>query len=45
MSRCAGWMSRIRSVMGRIEIDLGPDTSFDAVRDRIRHVFGIANFR
>ncbi|MFN7982609.1 MAG: tRNA uracil 4-sulfurtransferase ThiI [Vicinamibacterales bacterium] len=37
-------VTRIRSVMGRIEIDLGPDTSFDAVRDRIRHVFGIANF-
>ncbi len=37
-------ITRIRSVMGRIEIDLGPDTSFDAVRERIRHVFGIANF-
>lgn len=37
-------VTRIRSVMGRIEIDLGPDTSFDAARDRIRHVFGIANF-
>ena len=34
----------IRSVMGRIEVDLGASTSWDAVRERIRHVFGIANF-
>jgi thiamine biosynthesis protein ThiI len=34
----------VRSVMGRIEIDLGAETSWDAARDRIRHVFGIANF-
>ena len=34
----------IRSVMGRLEIDLGPATSWDSVRERIRHVFGIANF-
>lgn len=34
----------IRSVIGRIEIELGPDAAFDAVRDRIRPVFGIANF-
>jgi thiamine biosynthesis protein ThiI len=34
----------IRSVMGRIEIDLGAATSWDAVRERVRHVFGIANF-
>jgi thiamine biosynthesis protein ThiI len=34
----------IRSVMGRIEVDLGGSTSWDAVRERIRHVFGIANF-
>lgn len=37
-------VTHVRSVMGRIEIDLGPDTSFDAARDRIRQVFGIANF-
>jgi thiamine biosynthesis protein ThiI len=34
----------IRSVMGRVEIDLGPATSWDSVRERIGHVFGIANF-
>jgi tRNA uracil 4-sulfurtransferase len=37
-------VTSVRSVMGRIEIDLGPDTSFAAARDRIRLVFGIANF-
>jgi thiamine biosynthesis protein ThiI len=31
-------------VIGRIEIDLGPGVSFDTVRDRVKHVFGIANF-
>lgn len=34
----------IRSVMGRLEIDLGPATSWDSVRERIGRVFGIANF-
>jgi thiamine biosynthesis protein ThiI len=34
----------VRSVMGRIEIDLGPQTTFDAAKERLRHVFGIANF-
>ncbi len=34
----------IRSVMGRIEIDLGPAASWEAVRERVRFVFGIANF-
>jgi thiamine biosynthesis protein ThiI len=34
----------IRSVMGRIEIDLGAATSWEAVRERVRYVFGIANF-
>jgi thiamine biosynthesis protein ThiI len=34
----------VRSAMGRIEIELGPQTSWDEVRDRIHHVFGIANF-
>jgi thiamine biosynthesis protein ThiI len=37
-------ISAVRSVMGRIEIDLGPGASFEAARDRIAHVFGIANF-
>jgi thiamine biosynthesis protein ThiI len=34
----------VRSVIGRIEIDLGPRVQFDDLRDRVRHVFGIANF-
>ena len=34
----------IRSVMGRIEVDLGAATSWESVRDRVRQVFGIANF-
>ena len=34
----------IRSVMGRIEIELGTSVSSEDVRDRVRHIFGIANF-
>jgi thiamine biosynthesis protein ThiI len=34
----------VRSVMGRIEIDLGAGTSWEAVRERVGHIFGIANF-
>ena len=34
----------IRSVMGRIEIELGPKTDWPVVRDRLRKVFGIAYF-
>jgi thiamine biosynthesis protein ThiI len=34
----------IRSVMGRIEIDLGAAASWESVRERVRHIFGIANF-
>jgi tRNA uracil 4-sulfurtransferase len=41
----------IRSIMGRIEIELattpesrGPNPVWDEVRDRVRRVFGIANF-
>jgi tRNA uracil 4-sulfurtransferase len=37
-------IASVRSVMGRIEIDLGPHTTWEAARDRVRHVFGIANF-
>ena len=37
-------VTSVRSVMGRIEIDLGAGASFDAARDRLRQVFGIANF-
>ena len=37
-------VASIRSVIGRIEIDLGPASPVDGVRDRLRQVFGIANF-
>jgi thiamine biosynthesis protein ThiI len=37
-------VSAVRSVMGRIEIELRPNAQWDEVRERIRHVFGIANF-
>ena len=34
----------VRSLVGRIELVLGPGASWDAIRDRLSHVFGIANF-
>ena len=39
----------VRSVMGRIEIELGAagsreSTAWEDVRDRVRRIFGIANF-
>jgi thiamine biosynthesis protein ThiI len=34
----------VRSLMGRIEVELGPDASRDEVGTRIRRTFGIANF-
>jgi thiamine biosynthesis protein ThiI len=34
----------ITPVMGRIEIELGAAAAWDVVRDRVRRVFGIANF-
>jgi len=34
----------VRSIMGRIEVDLGSAAAFDEARDRISRVFGIANF-
>jgi thiamine biosynthesis protein ThiI len=34
----------VRSIMGRIEIDLGSSAAFDEARGRIGRVFGIANF-
>ena len=37
-------VTSIRSVMGRIEIDIESDSGWDAVRSRVRRVFGIANF-
>jgi tRNA uracil 4-sulfurtransferase len=33
-----------RSIMGRIEIEMGPETEWEEVRARIARVFGIANF-
>jgi thiamine biosynthesis protein ThiI len=34
----------VRSLMGRIELVLGPRASWEEVRERLSHVFGIANF-
>src|ERR1700757_3121910 len=34
----------IRSVMGRIEIEIASESGWTQVRDRVRRVFGIANF-
>jgi tRNA uracil 4-sulfurtransferase len=34
----------IRSLMGRIEVVLGPATSYEEAGERLQHVFGIANF-
>jgi thiamine biosynthesis protein ThiI len=34
----------VRALMGRIELVLGEDSDWKAVRDRISRVFGIANF-
>lgn len=37
-------VTSVRSVMGRIELELGPEASWDEVRERLRRLFGIANF-
>jgi thiamine biosynthesis protein ThiI len=37
-------VASVRSKMGRIELELGPNTPRDEVRVRLRQVFGIANF-
>jgi thiamine biosynthesis protein ThiI len=37
-------ISAVRSLMGRIEIDLGPDADWPQARQRVAGVFGIANF-
>jgi thiamine biosynthesis protein ThiI len=37
-------IASVRSVMGRIEIELGRDVPWSAIADRVRRVFGIANF-
>ena len=34
----------VRALMGRIEVQLGPAADWNAVRDRIAGVFGVANF-
>ena len=34
----------VRALMGRIEVVLGPRQSWEEVRERLAHVFGIANF-
>ena len=34
----------VRALMGRIEVVLGPTADVDAVSDRLRQTFGIANF-
>jgi thiamine biosynthesis protein ThiI len=35
---------KVRVLMGRFEVVLGPAASFDQVSERLRRVFGIANF-
>jgi thiamine biosynthesis protein ThiI len=37
-------VTTVRVLMGRIEIVLGPGATWEAVRDRLSTVFGIANF-
>jgi len=37
-------IASVRSVMGRIEIELGRDVPWPEIADRVRRVFGIANF-
>jgi len=34
----------VRALMGRLEIELGPTSPVEAVCDRIRNTFGVANF-
>ena len=34
----------VRALMGRIEVVLGPETKYELVEERLRRVFGIANF-
>ena len=37
-------VKHIHTKMGRIEMALGPDTPWDQVSERLRRVFGVANF-
>jgi thiamine biosynthesis protein ThiI len=37
-------VAEVRGLMGRIEVVLGPGASYEQVAERIRRVFGVANF-
>jgi len=37
-------VAEVRGLMGRIELVLEPGAEYAAVRERLQHVFGIANF-
>jgi len=37
-------VKNVRSVMGRLEIELGPNASWDEVRSRLARAFGVANY-
>ena len=37
-------VTAVRVLMGRIEVEIGPGTTWEAVRERLSTVFGIANF-
>ena len=37
-------VATVRSVMGRIELELRPETPWEDVRERLGRIFGIANF-
>ena len=36
--------TRVRALMGRIEVTPGPDAAWETVRERLGRVFGVANF-
>lgn len=37
-------ITSVRSVMGRIEVELGPKAQWEEVRERMSRLFGVANF-
>ncbi len=37
-------VTRVRALMGRIELVLGPEAEWELVRERISRMFGVANF-
>ena len=37
-------VAEVRALMGRIEMVLKPEADYAAIRERLQHVFGIANF-